>query len=88
MFRLWGIEVKDNRHIRETVITDEDQSHTRTQKIFGSVEKVCREFDLPAPIWLDPNINDIKYHKKTRFNRDNFIEELDFDYLEIKIIEE
>ena len=88
MFRLWGKEIKDNRLLRDLVISDDDPSHTRTQRIFGAVEEISRQFDLAVPIWLDSNINDIKYHKKTRFRADNYIEEPDFDYLEIIILEE
>ena len=88
MFRLWGKVIKDNRLLKDIVISDDDPSHTRTQRIFGAVEEISRQFDLPVPIWLDANIKDIKSHKKTRFRADNYIEEPDFDYLEIIILEE
>ncbi len=44
--------------------------------------------DLTRPIWLDLNIRDYKRHTKTRFTQDSVIEHIDFDYLEIQIIEE
>ena len=44
--------------------------------------------DLQQPIWLDKNINEFKRVDKTRFEQDNFIEQIDFDYLEIEVIEE
>ena len=44
--------------------------------------------DLGTPIWLDMNIADFKRHNKTRFTQDSFVESIDFDYLEIQIIEE
>ena len=34
------------------------------------------------------NINDFRRHAKTRFRQDSFVEEIDFDYLEIQVIEE
>lgn len=46
------------------------------------------EFDLEKPIWLDSNISEFKKVAKTRFGADNFIESIDFDYLEVHIIEE
>ena len=33
-------------------------------------------------------ISDFKRHAKARFTRDCFVEEIDFDYLEIHVIEE
>ena len=87
MFRLWARIFKDNRLLRDTVICD-DSSDTRTLKIFHALEKVCYEFDLSRPIWLDSTVSEFKKHDKARFRADNFIETIDFDYLEIQVIEE
>ena len=61
---------------------------SRTQMVFDCLDEICYEFDLEKPIWLDSNIKDFKLHAKTRFGRDHFIESVDFDYLEIQVIEE
>lgn len=87
MFRLWAKEFKDNRMLRDTCIED-NREDTRTHKVFRSLEEVCYEFDLGKPIWLDKTITEFKRHSKTRFTQDNFMEPIDFDYLEIQIIEE
>lgn len=87
MFRLWGKEFKDNRMLRDTVICDETDA-TRTHKIFNALDAICYEFDLSKPIWLDSTISDFKRHAKARFYQDNFVDSIDFDYLEIQIIEE
>ena len=86
MFRLWGKEFKDNHMLRDTVICD-DTDDTRTHKIFNALDSICYEFDLSKPIWLDHNIDEFKRHDKTRFYQDNFVDSIDFDYLEIHIIE-
>lgn len=87
MFRLWGKIWKDNHLLRDTVVCD-DQEDTRTHKIFQGLEKICYELDLGIPIWLDSTISDFKRHDKARFYQDNFMESIDFDYLEIQVIEE
>lgn len=87
MFRLWAKLLKDNHLLRDTVIIN-DTEETRTHKVFQALEEVCYEFDLGKPIWLDANINGFKLHSKTRFSKDNFVEEISFDYLEIHVIEE
>ena len=46
------------------------------------------EFDLSKPIWLDVTIAEFKKHAKARFYQDNFVDSIDFDYLEIQVIEE
>ena len=49
---------------------------------------ICDEIDLSKPIWLDTTIADFKRHAKARFYQDNFVDSIDFDYLEIEVIEE
>lgn len=87
MFRLWGKEMKDGRLLRDTVIAD-DSASSRTKKILSGLESICTAFDLSKPIWLDTNIEEFRRLDKTRFYQDNFIESIDFDYLEIHVIEE
>lgn len=87
MFRLWAKIFKDNHLLQDTVIID-DSADTRTHKIFRALDNVCYQFDLGKPIWLDATIAEFKRHDKARFTQDNFIEEIEFDYLEIQVIEE
>ncbi len=87
MFRLWGKIWKNNHLLKDTVVCDGSQD-TRTHKVFRALEQICYEFDLENPIWLESNITHFKRHAKTRFTQDSFIEHVDFDYLEIQVIEE
>lgn len=87
MFRLWGKLVKGNKTLTDTVIEDAG-SDTRTHKILNGLTEICYRFDLSVPIWLDSNITDFKRHKKTRFTSDNFIEPIEFDFLELSVLEE
>ena len=87
MFRLWARTFKDNHMLQDTCIADESGA-TRTHKIFHALDQVCYQFDLGKPIWLDKNVSDFKRNSKTRFTQDNFIETIEFDYLEIQVIGE
>ena len=87
MFQLWAKEFKDNRMLRDMTVKD-DSEDTRTHKIFHALDKICYEFDLSKPIWLETTIAEFKRHAKTRFYQDNFVDEIEFDYLEIHVIEE
>jgi hypothetical protein len=73
--------------LQDITISD-DSADTRTHKVFRALEKICYEFDLAQPIWLDKTVNDFKRHSKARFYQDNFIESISFDFLEIQVIEE
>ncbi len=74
--------------LRDTVICMTDYSLSRTAMVFQSLDDICYEFDLGKPIWLDVNISEFQRVAKTRFTQDSFIEHIDFDYLEIQVIEE
>jgi hypothetical protein len=87
MFKLWVRQIKENRLQRDMVVED-DTVDTRTHKVMNALEKACYEFDLEKPQWLSSTIRDFQLHSKCRFTKDSFIEEIDFDYLEIQILEE
>ncbi|MGB4660584.1 MAG: hypothetical protein WBI07_15525 [Mobilitalea sp.] len=88
MFRLWAKVFKENRMVKDMEVRNDDEEMRRTQKIFHAIEEICHEYDLSKPIWLESTIADFKRHDKTRFTKDNFMEPIDFDYLEIHVIEE
>ncbi|MCR5747090.1 MAG: hypothetical protein K6G03_05230 [Lachnospiraceae bacterium] len=85
--RIWFREFSDNHMLRDLTVENYDKD-TRTHKVIGSLEKACTELDLSVPIWLDINIRDFKRNAKCRFYQDSFVDELDFDYLEMQVIEE
>ena len=87
MFRLWAKVFQNNHLLKDTVICDES-SDTRTHKVFHALDEVCYQFDLSKPIWLESTVQAFKRHAKARFYQDNFIEPIEFDYLEIHSIEE
>lgn len=88
MFRMWAKIFRDNHMLKDTTIENDDREMTRTKKVLSALEEVCYQFDLGKPVWLDVNISEFKKVAKTRFRPDNFIEHIDFDYLEIQMIEE
>lgn len=88
MFRMWAKIFDDNHMIKDTTVCIGDYSLSRTDMVFQALDEICLRFDLGKPIWLDTNIQDFQLHAKTRFLQDNFIETIEFDFLEIHVIEE
>ena len=87
MFRLWAKTFCNNKMLADMVVADSSDD-TRTHKVFHAIDEICTHFDLGHPIWLSSSVRDFKLHSKTRFTQDNFTEAIDFDYLEIQVIEE
>ena len=88
MFRIWAKIFTENHLIKDMVVENNDTSLSRTKKVFAAIDEICYAFDLSKPIWLESNIEEFQRISKTRFRNDNFIEGIDFDYLELHIIEE
>ena len=87
MFRLWGKIWKDSHMLRDTMVAD-GSADTRTHKVLNALRQICSEFDLGNPIWLDVNIRQFQQSARARFYQDSFMDSIDFDYLEIQIVEE
>ena len=79
---------KDLEEDFRRIIGDRIEKICDVEYVFQSLDDICYEFDLSKPIWLDSNIHDFQLHAKTRFGQDQFIEHIEFDYLEIQVIEE
>ncbi|ESL03519.1 hypothetical protein GCWU000282_01231 [Catonella morbi ATCC 51271] len=88
MFRLWAKMIVSGKMVKNMTIGNSDSSLNRTKKIFSAIDEVCYAYDLSKPIWLDKNINEFKKNSKTRFTKDNFVDDIDFDSLDIEVIEE
>lgn len=88
MFRMWAKIFKENRMVKDMVVCNDNPDLNRTKKVFQAIDEICYEFDLSHPSWLNATIEDFKRHDKTRFTKDNFMDDIDFDYLEIQVIEE
>ena len=88
MFRVWGKLFKNNRMLKDITIENPAMDMNRTSKVYAALDEICYQFELSVPIWLDSNKRDFIKHDKTRFHQDNFIETIDFDYLEFHVIEE
>lgn len=87
MFRMWAKVWKDNHLVQDLTIED-NRKETRTHKVFHALDEACHEFNLARPIWLDSNVREFKKHARVRFRQDSFMEEIEFDYLELQILEE
>ena len=84
---IWFKAVKESKILLSN--TWEDLSNeTRTHKVFKALEETCNKWDLAVPIWLDVNVAEFKKSARTRFTTDSFVEEVNFDYLEIQVLEE
>lgn len=87
MFRMWLKLVKGGKIVSEMTYEHAEETN-RTAKIFAGIEAACGKWNLAQPIWYDANIKEFKKRAGCRFLQENFVENVDFDFMEIKVIEE
>ena len=88
MFRLWAKIIVSGKMVKNITIENPNSSLNRTKKIFSALDEVCYAYDLSKPLWLDKNIREFRKNSRTRFTKDNFVDEIEFDSLDIEVIEE
>ncbi len=88
LFRLWCKTLNEKSGIISEVTIEDSSDTNRTKKVLTALSKGCLELDLAEPIWLESNINEFRAHSKTRFGKDNFVEDTEFSALEIEVVEE
>ncbi len=85
--KIWFKEWKNSRMLKDVMIEDHTDD-TRTHKVFNAVKEAAYQLDIGTPIWLDAAVDSFKRHAKARFTQDAFIEPVEFDFLEIEVLEE
>ena len=78
MLKIWGKLIKDNRIINDEVaVAEADDSYQENLKT--CITELCYKFDISTPYFLKSNVNEYNKRRKTSFDENNFIEEINFD---------
>ena len=85
--RIW-FKVFDDTHMVASETIEDYGEDTRTHKIFRALDEACYALDLSRPIWLDANVSEFKKVARTKFRQESFVESIEFDFLELHVIEE
>lgn len=86
MLKLWGKLIKNNKIILQEVAVFHDEDYQIELK--KCITEICYKMDIQKPYWLPKNLDEYNRVKRTTFDQDNFIEEIEFDKLEVVVLEE
>lgn len=84
--KLWGILKKDQKIIRDMIYEITDENLSDEEQLHLSLEAICREFDIPKPLWLNKHKNEFIRFSRTTFKAEHFMEEIRFDSFEIEVV--
>ena len=82
MPRLWARIIQKHRIERQAT------HECRFEDVDEALTELCREFDIPRPIWLDKHRREYEEFQRTRFLPEHFMEEVPFQRLEIEYLDD
>ncbi len=83
--RLYGKIIKDTRLIREALVDEDDDNLNYRDKLEKCFVNLCREIDIPVPLWIKKNTKEFGAFRRTFFSKEQFVEIVNFDRFEIRI---
>lgn len=72
--------------MKESSIEKNSEEGSFRDLLEESFVALCRELDTPVPMWLKRNSTEFARYRRTFFDSDQFMEDIKFDRLEIKLI--
>jgi len=87
MYKLWAKKIKNNRIIGSLTIKN-NENIPQSEKLDKCFKEICRRFDLSVPLWLSKQDNEFSQFKYVTFYAEDFIDEINFDKLEIELIDD
>ena len=82
MPRLWARIIQKHRIARQ------DTAACDLTGVEDALTELCREFDIPRPIWLNKHYREFDEFHRTQFLPEHFMEEVPFQRLEIEFLED
>ena len=78
MFKIWAKIIIDGKIVKSCEITVKNYDY----HIFDEyVREIAYALDIPTPVVLDKHIIDFTVYKSTRFFKEDFVENVDFEKL-------
>ena len=82
MPRLWARIIKKHRIDRQAT------AECRWEDVEDVLTELCREFDIPRPLWLNKHEREFSEFRRTQFLPEHFMEDVNFQRLEIEFLED
>lgn len=82
---LIGKLVKGTNTIKESTFQSDDEEVTFRDLLEEGLITLCRELEIPVPLWLKKNTTEFARYRRTFFTSDQFVEKVRFDKFELRI---
>jgi hypothetical protein len=58
------------------------------REVEEALTELCREFDIPRPLWLNKHYREFEEFRRTQFLPEHFMEDVSFQRLDIEFLED
>jgi hypothetical protein len=82
---LIGRVVKGTKTIKQSTFKGDDEEAGFCNMLEKGLIELCRELEIPVPLWLNKNTTEFVHYRKTFFTSDQFVEPVNFDKFEFKL---
>jgi len=83
--KLHGKLLKNTNIIKEAAVEKADDNLPFADLLEDCFIDLCKQLDVQVPLWLKKNTSEFAAFRKTFFTKEQFIEKVTFDRLEIRI---
>lgn len=87
MYKLWARKIKSNKIINSMVVKNKEDI-SLDEKRDKCLKEICQKLDISVPIWLKKHEFEFSQFKYVIFNSQDFIDEIDFDKLEVELLDD
>jgi hypothetical protein len=84
--KLEGTVFRANLTIADIVIEQPDSQGSFVKQLETCLIKLCRELEIPIPLWLDKNTKEFARFHQTIFFEEQFTEKVNFNRFQIRMI--
>ncbi|NLJ58281.1 MAG: hypothetical protein GX339_05505 [Tissierellia bacterium] len=87
MYKLWAKIIKNNKTINSIVVSNKEDIPNEKKRA-KCIDEICKKLDLSVPLWLKKHSKEFSQFNSVTFYPEDFIDEIDFDKLEIELIDD
>jgi len=81
MKKIWAKIIKNNRIVKDCAL------ERKSADFYDNLKEVCYTLNIETPVVLNKHNNEIEEYNITRFKSGDFIDSINFDYLQIEYFE-
>lgn len=82
---LYGKLVLGTKVLKEASFEVIDENISFRDRLEECLIGLCKELDIPVPLWLKKNTKEFIHYRTTFFFREQFVESIKFDKFEIRL---